>query len=135
MAKRDPPTIFVLDDDAAVRTALARLIRAAGLHAVALADMDELLNMQSMPARACVVADVRMRGTSGLALPHLLAQRGHDLPVIYVSAQDTESTRAEAKKAGAVGFFRKPVDDQALLDAIAWAIDGNDHAGSNLNMP
>jgi len=57
-----------------------------------------------------------------LASPGLLASRGLHTPVIFVSAQDTEHIRAEAKHVSAAGFFRKPVDAQALLDAIAWAV-------------
>ncbi|RYD70614.1 MAG: response regulator [Verrucomicrobiaceae bacterium] len=70
---------------------------------------------------ACVISDVRMPGASGLELPRMLAQAGRDLPVILVTAHDTPDTRYRAKDVGAAAYFRKPVDDQALLDAIAWA--------------
>ncbi len=121
-AEPEAATIYILDDDESVRRALARLLRAAGLVAVTCASVDELLAAPALSDCACIVADIRMQGTSGLALPGLLSGRGLHTPVIFVSAQDTEGTRAEAKRAGAAGFFRKPVDDQALLDAVAWAI-------------
>jgi FixJ family two-component response regulator len=78
---------------------------------------------------ACIISDVRMPGISGLELPELLARAGRHLPVIFVTAHDTEQTRAIAQRAGAAAYFSKPVDDQALLDAIAWALSG--HEGGN----
>jgi FixJ family two-component response regulator len=122
MAGDEEPKICIVDDEASVRKALVRLMRSAGIPAVSYASVDELLSEPVLPQYACIVADIRMQGDSGLTLPGLLAERGLDVPVIFVSAQDTEETRAAAKRAGAAGFFRKPVDDQALLDALAWAI-------------
>ena len=127
MAGDEEPTICIIDNDASVRKALLRLMRSAGVAAISYASADELLSVPMLPECACIVADIRMQGTSGLALPGLLAERGLHTPVIFVSAQDTEETRAAAKRAGAAGFFRKPVDDQALLDALAWAIRSDNH--------
>lgn len=73
---------------------------------------------------ACVVSDVQFPGKSGLELPVLLGRAGHRLPVVFVTAHDTPETRDLAMRFGAAGYFRKPVDDQALLDAISWAISG-----------
>ena len=125
MAGGEERTTFILDDDASVRKALVRLFRSAGTTAISFASVDELLSAPMLTQCACIVADIRMQGTSGLAMPGLLAEGGLHTPVIFVSAQDTEETRAAAKRAGAAGFFRKPVDDQALLDALAWAIGDN----------
>ncbi len=77
-----------------------------------------------LDANACVISDVQMPGTSGLDLPVLLARAGRRVPVIFVTAHDTPETRDRAQSAGAVAYFRKPVDDQALLDAVAWAVSG-----------
>jgi FixJ family two-component response regulator len=71
---------------------------------------------------ACVIADVTMAGGSGLALAQALKDRGDHMPVILVTAHDTEETRTAARRCGASAYFRKPVDDQALLDAIEWAL-------------
>lgn len=120
-------TIFVLDDDESVRKALMRVVRAAGMSAVSYRSVDELLGAPALRECDCIVADIRMPATTGLALPGLLSDRGLHTPVIFVSAYDTAGTRAEAKLAGAAAFFRKPVDDQALLDAIAWAIRNEHH--------
>ncbi len=74
---------------------------------------------------ACVVSDVQFPGRSGLELPALLGRAGHHVPVIFVTAHDTPETRELAQRFGAAAYFRKPVDDQALLDAIAWAVTKN----------
>ena len=63
-----------------------------------------------------------MPGDSGLDLPEMLRRIGRELPVIILTAQDTEPTRAAAKRSDAAAFFRKLVDDQALLDAIRWVL-------------
>jgi len=63
-----------------------------------------------------------MPGGSGLELPTLLETTGRKLPVIFVTAHDTPETREHALRVGAAGYFRKPVDELALLDAIAWAL-------------
>lgn len=71
---------------------------------------------------ACVISDVQFPGKSGLDLPVLLARAGRHLPVIFVTAHDTQEIRDTAQKHGAAAYFRKPVDDQALLDSITWAL-------------
>ena len=114
--------VYVIDDDASVRTALQRLIRSAGLEAAVFGSVAEFLAGDPPVPQACIVADVRMPGPSGLDLPALLARRGWRFPVIFVTAYDTAEARRLAREAGAVGYFRKPVDDQALLDAIQWAL-------------
>ena len=73
---------------------------------------------------ACVIADVGIPGSGGLDVPAALHRIGCDLPVIIVTAQDGDTARAEAKRVGAAALFHKPVDDQALLDEIEWATQG-----------
>jgi FixJ family two-component response regulator len=86
------------------------------------ASVDDFLHTDLSDDNACVISDVRMPGISGLALPTLLARAGRHLPVILVTAYDTPETRELAQRTGAAAYFRKPVDDQALLDAVAWAL-------------
>jgi FixJ family two-component response regulator len=86
------------------------------------ASVDDLMSSKITDENACVISDVAMPGTSGLELPSLLATAGLRLPVIFITANDTPETRSLAQRAGAAAYFRKPVDDQALLDAIAWAL-------------
>lgn len=116
-------TVYIVDDDASVRHALARLVLSAGMRAEVFEKVPDLVTRATSEEPDCVIADIRMPGTSGLELPGRLAQRRHRPPVIFVTAYDTEENRAAAKRARAAAFFRKPVDGQALLDAIIWAAE------------
>jgi FixJ family two-component response regulator len=122
-------TVYIVDDDASVRQAIARLVQSAGMRAEVFESVPKLVNRANREGPDCVIADIRMPETSGLELPGLLAREGHGLPVIFVTAYDTEANRAAAKKMKAAGFFHKPVDGQALLDAIAWAVEANGAGG------
>jgi FixJ family two-component response regulator len=115
--------LYIVDDEPSVRTAYARLARSAGMAARTFASVEEFMQADAPDENACIVCDVQMPGTSGLELPGMLGRAGRQLPVIFVTAHDTEETRALAQRIGAAGYFRKPVDDQALIDAIAWALD------------
>ena len=119
-----PITVYIVDDEPSVRQALARLVQSAGMRAEVFAAVPDLLGCECLAGPACVVADIRMPNGSGLELPGLLERDGHRLPVIFVTAYDNDQNREAAKHAGAVAFFHKPIDGQALLDAIAWAVQG-----------
>ena len=115
-------TVYVIEDDDSVRRGLERLLRSAGLEVRAFPSADSFLNAPCPAENACVVSDVRMQGMSGLELQRESRKRGSPLRFIFITAQDTEETRAEAIRGGAVAFFVKPVDAQALLDSIRWAL-------------
>lgn len=117
-----PTTVCIIDDDASVREALARVCRSAGLAAMAFATVDEFLAAELPDGRLCVVTDIAMPGTPGTSLPARLRERGLEFPVIFITGHHTPEAHQRAYRAGAVGYFRKPVDDQALLDAIAYAL-------------
>ncbi|MBC8039320.1 MAG: response regulator [Opitutaceae bacterium] len=117
------PTIFIIDDDASVRRSLGRVMTSSGFDSKAFASVDEFIAGAALTSRGCIVADMTMLGTSTLELNQLLANAHSALPVIFVTAQDTQEARVAAREACAAGFFRKPVDMQALLDAIQWALD------------
>ena len=119
-----PLQVYIIDDDESVRRALCRMLRSAGMAASAYATVDGFIAECACAPSACVIADLSIPGTGGLGIPAALHRIGCDLPVIIVTAQDSDAARAEAKRAGAAAFFRKPVDDQALLDAIEWATQG-----------
>lgn len=121
---KHPLQVYIIDDDESVRQALCRLLRSAGMAATAYATVDGLLADCVRAGNACVIADVGISGSGGLDVPAALHQIGCDLPVIVVTSQDGDAVRAEAKRVGAVAFFHKPLHDQALLDAIEWAILG-----------
>ena len=116
--------VYVIDDDAAVRKALGRLLRAGNCDAETFASPEEFLAGPRREENACIVTDLRMPGSTGFDLQKQIALCGSRLPIIVLSASDDVQTRERARELGAVAFFRKPVDDQALLDAIWWAISG-----------
>jgi FixJ family two-component response regulator len=122
--------VYVIDDDASVRIALERLMRSAGLEVAGFDSVETFFDQADPERRACIVADVRMPGTIGLDLPGLLLEKGWHDPVIFVTADDTEEMRRLARVAGAASFFHKPVDDQALLDAIHWALSLENHTAT-----
>lgn len=114
-------TIFIVDDDASVRRALGRVMSSAGLEWEAFDSAEEFLAKAHPGMVGCIVADMTMPGMSGLELKTVLDAAGIHLPLILLTAHDGEEMRAAARSAGAAGYFRKPVDTQALLDAIRWA--------------
>jgi len=117
--------VYVIDDDESVRKALKRLLRSADLDVETFSSADEFLSNSKQGESACIVMDIRMPGLTGFDLQKRLVSQGVRIPVIVISASDDWQTREHAKELGAVNFFRKPVDDQALLDAIWWATSGN----------
>ena len=114
--------VYIVDDDDSVRGALKRLIRSMGMEAQTFASGADFLKSKFRDQKTCLVADVRMPGMSGLELHQKLIERGFKLPVIYITGFDTAETRSQARKSGAFGYFRKPVDDQALQDTIQLAL-------------
>jgi FixJ family two-component response regulator len=117
-----PIQIYIVDDEPSICTAYARLVRSAKMQPRTFASIEDLMRADFSDDNACVISDIQMPGASGLELPALLARAGHRIPVIFVTAHDTPETRDRAQSVGGAAYFRKPVDDQALLDAIAWAI-------------
>ena len=114
--------LYIVDDEPAICTAYSRLARSAKLGSRCFSSVEEFMRADCSDENACVICDLRMTGQSGLELPALLSQAGRKLPVIVVTAHDTPEMRELAQNAGAAAYFRKPVDDQALLDAVAWAL-------------
>lgn len=109
-----------MEDDDSVRRALGRLIRSEGLISEAFPSGESFLAGLPDDAQGCVIMDIRMPGLTGHDVQQGICQRGQKNPVIALSAQDDEEARHRARELGAVAFFRKPVDDQALLDSIHW---------------
>lgn len=122
--KSVPATIvFVVDDDAGVRGGFARLLRSAGLEARCFESSEGFLAEAANMQNACILLDITMPGLSGPEVQAQLNQRGITLPVIAISAHDDPASRSRAHGLGARLFLRKPVDDQALLDAIHWVTE------------
>lgn len=117
------PTVFVVDDDLPLRTALARLLGSVGLAAQTFAVAEDFLQAVDPERPGCLLLDVRMPGLSGLDLQRGLAGRGYDLPVIFLTAHADVALTVRAMKAGALDVFTKPFDDQTLLDAVQHALE------------
>ena len=120
--KDETQKIYIVDDDESVRKALGRLFRAEGLNSEAFASGELFLDALPEDAQGCVVMDIRMPGMTGPDVQQKLHQRGQKISVIALSAQDDDQARERARELGAATFFRKPVDDQALLDSIHWLL-------------
>ena len=115
--------IFIIDDDASVRRALGRVMASADFDCASFESGDEFLATADFKNQSgCIVADMAMLGMNGLELKNYLNQNQFGPPLIYLTAFDTREMRNAARAAGAVTFSRKPVDSQALLDAIDWAL-------------
>lgn len=115
-------TVFLIDDDMSARSGLARLIRAAGYEVQVSESAISFLGDLDPQALGCIVLDARMPEMTGQELQRELKDRDVCLPIIFVTADDDPELRRKAQKMKAAGFFRKPVDGVALLDAIDWAL-------------
>jgi FixJ family two-component response regulator len=120
-----PVIVYIVDDDEAVRTGFARLIRSAGLDPRPFESAELFLGSEFGDQGACILLDITMPRMTGPQVQACLNKRRVKLPVITVSARDDEETRALARELGAKMFLRKPVDDQALLDAINWVTNSS----------
>ncbi len=117
------PIVFIVDDDDAVRQAVARLIRSVDIEVETFASAGEFLRHPRPDRPVCLVLDVRMPGLSGLDLQEELASADLEMPIIFITGYGSIPMSVRAMKAGAVDFLTKPFDDQDLLDAIHQAID------------
>jgi FixJ family two-component response regulator len=118
-----PPLIHIVDDDDSLRSALQRLLAAAGYRVKAYASAGEFLLDPPADAPGCLLLDLRMPGPSGLDLQEALARHGIRLPVIFLSGHGDLATGVRAMKAGAVDFLSKPVEREPLLAAVARALE------------
>ena len=114
-----PELVSIVDDDDSVRESLPDLVRQLGFAAEAFSSAEAFLGSDLLNETRCLILDVTMPGMSGLDVLRLLKTRGNAIPVILISAHDDENTRARGRELGADCFMRKPLDGQALLDAIA----------------
>jgi FixJ family two-component response regulator len=117
-----PSKILVVDDDAAIRTALARLLRAAGLSVDCFESADVLLSDPITSNASCILLDVQLPGLDGLEFQEKLIDLGWDVPVIFLTGHGTVPVAVRAMKNGARHVFEKPVDGDALLAAIGEAM-------------
>jgi FixJ family two-component response regulator len=117
------PLVYVVDDEESVRKGFTLLMRSVGMPCCVFRSAAQFLEQLGSPQRGCILLDITMPHLTGLQLQRELQRRKITLPVIAISARDDAETSSLARQLGARLFLRKPVDDQALLDAIHWVLD------------
>jgi FixJ family two-component response regulator len=123
MSPSPSPTVFVVDDDAAVRKAVSRLLRSAGIAVAVFASPREFLAQYDPHTPGCLVLDIAMPGFNGLQLQTALGKKGSILPIIFLTGHGDVSKSVQAMKGGAIDFLTKPVNAKNLLPAIHAAIE------------
>lgn len=117
------PTVFVVDDDEAVRNSLKSLIESIGIQSETFNNVHSFLDSYHPSRNGCLVLDVRLPEMSGLELQEHLQRQSIRIPIIFLSGHSNVSIAVRTMKAGAVDFLEKPFDDQILLDSIQKAIE------------
>jgi FixJ family two-component response regulator len=120
---RSTNLVAVVDDDGLLRDALRRLLKASGFGAVSFESAEDLLNSGRLPEIACLIADVRMPGMSGLELQAKLKAERCALPIIFITAHGDAKMRIQAMRDGAVEFLTKPFDNAVLLEIVHAALE------------
>jgi FixJ family two-component response regulator len=117
------PTVFIVDDDEAVRKAVSRLLRSAGIAAAVFASPSEFLAQYNPATPGCLVLDMAMPDFDGLQLQTALNEKGCILPIIFLTGHGDVSKSVQAMKQGAFDFLSKPAKDKDLLTAVRAAIE------------
>lgn len=122
------PLVFLVDDDLSVREGVCGLLRSAGYEVAAFADATSFCRQRPVDRPACLVLDVGLPDLNGLDLQTRLPLLHPSLPVIFITGQGDIPMTVRAMRAGAVEFLAKPFNDEALLSAVALALDQSRHA-------
>jgi FixJ family two-component response regulator len=125
------PTIYLVDDDHAVRQALARTLRAEGWSVEQFESADAFMARPPSDDRGCLVLDVSMPGLDGLALQRRLNEERRSIPIVFLTGHGDIPMSVRAIKAGAANFLTKPVDSATLVAALRSAIEEDDRARSS----
>ncbi|HLF13191.1 MAG TPA: response regulator [Gammaproteobacteria bacterium] len=123
MKKTDEPLVYLVDDDEAVRDSLGLLLRSVGMARAVYASALDFLEAYDPEQHACLVADIRMPGLSGLELQQRLNERRAEIPIIFITGHGDVPMAVTAMKSGAADFIQKPFRDQDLLDRIHKALE------------
>jgi FixJ family two-component response regulator len=121
-----PARVALVDDDASVRRALARLLRCAGYDVETYTTADSFLSTASLSGLDCALVDVRMMGETGLALANVLRISGIRIPVVLMTGDADVTLASKAARCGACALLAKPVSDASLMAAIEAAIAGKE---------
>ena len=116
-------TVYIIDDDEAVRDSIKELIESIGLNAEIFTDAAQFLDTFKTDQAGCIVSDIRMARMSGLVLQERLRELGAKLPLIFITGHGDVDMAVAALKSGAVDFIQKPYHEQSLLDSINKALD------------
>jgi FixJ family two-component response regulator len=116
------PVISIIDDDASVREAVQRFLRALGYVAHAFASADEFLRWSQVTDNSCLIMDVKMPGMTGLELQRQLQIQGFQVPIIFITSVEDESIRTQALNSGAVSFLTKPFEIRTLIKHLEEAL-------------
>ena len=122
--------IAVVDDEDPVRKALKRLLCSAGFDAQTFGSGADFLASLAVAHPDCVVLDLHMARINGFEVQARMTQSGVRVPIVVITGHDTPESRQRVMTAGACAYLRKPVDDQALLDAVTGAIAGGAKTGA-----
>lgn len=125
-------TVFIVDDDDAVRDSLGLLMKSAGLHAEAFDSAESFLRDYDPLRPGCLVLDIRMPGMSGLELQGELVDRESSLPIIFITAHGDIPMAVEAVRQGAVDFIQKPFDDTELVAKVRQAVSDSERKHEGL---
>jgi FixJ family two-component response regulator len=115
--------VAIVDDDDLMRSALQGMLKSVGLLSQAFASAEEFLKSGQQHETACLIADIRMPGMSGLELQAKLNAEHCRIPTIFITAHGDTKMRLQALRAGAVEFLAKPFDDEALLGSVRAALE------------
>lgn len=126
--------VFVVDDDASARHGLVRLLSATGQNVRNYASLPDFLVALESGMCGCLVLDAEMPGKLGKELLEELQASNTDLSIIVISAKDDRATKRKSWEMKAVGFFRKPVDGTALVDAIEWVLRSKTRNSNETNV-
>jgi len=116
------PTVFIVDDDAAVRDSMALMLQLKGFQADSHESAEAFLESYEPGTPGCIVLDMRMTGMNGLEMQRSLTARNINLPVIFMTAYGDVQTTRSALKGGALDFLEKPVDEKTLIDLVSTAL-------------
>ena len=126
-------TVYIVDDDAAIRIAMQALLESVNLKHEIFASADEFLEDEANHRSGCLVLDIRMPGLGGLELQDELISRGSTLPIIFITGHGDVPMAVDAMQKGAVDFIQKPFRDQELLDRIREALSTDLQRREELN--
>jgi FixJ family two-component response regulator len=123
MTSAGAPTVFIIDDDASIRTSIQDLLESLGLRSESFETAEEFLGSELPDGPRCLVLDVRLPGVNGLDFQRRLADAGFQIPIIFITGHGDIPMTVKAMKSGAVEFLTKPFLEHDLLDAIHQALE------------